>query len=244
MSSVVLSPYASGLSTLVADERELGSILIDMGGGMTTVAAFKDNEFLFADVVPFGGNHVTSDIAQGLSVSLSNAERLKTLFGKCIPQPMTDRDPIDIRQTGDGGEEFSTTIPRGMLTSIIQPRVEEILELVRDKIVSAGMDRLAGRRLVFTGGASQIAGLEELAAKVFHSSSSGENNAAGKYHLRLGRPLNVDGLGDAVGTPEFSTCAGLLGYMALQPKEVHFIDNKQPMVGYFARIGQWIRENF
>ena len=98
LAGVVLSPYASGLSSLVQDERELGSVCIDMGGGLTSVAAFKDDEFIYADTIPLGGNHVTSDIAQGLSTPLANAERLKTLFGNCFPRAMV-RDQIDIVQT-------------------------------------------------------------------------------------------------------------------------------------------------
>lgn len=229
---VVFSPYASGLSTLVSDELELGSICIDMGGGITSIAAFKDNEFIYGDMVPYGGNNVTKDIAQGLSTPLHAAERLKTLFGSCLSGASTVRNQIDVTQIGDGGQESVTTIPRRMLTSIIEPRVEEIFEIVRDKIKEAGLENTAGRRLIITGGASQLGGVEELAKKVF------------KANVRLGRPLNVDGLADTTAGAGFSTGAGLLLYGSLKPEELHFMKEKRPAVGIFETMSNWIRENF
>jgi cell division protein FtsA len=232
MISVVFSPYASGLSTLVSDELELGGICIDMGGGITSIAAFKDKEFIYGDIVPYGGSHVTKDIAQGLSTPIQSAERLKTLFGNCMSGVSTVRNQIDVTQVGDNGTETVTTIPRRMLTSIIEPRVEEIFEIVRDKIKAAGLENTAGRRLILTGGASQLGGAEELAKKVF------------KCNVRLGRPLNVDGLADTTAGAGFATSAGLLIYATLQPEELHFAEQKQINIGIFAGINAWFRENF
>ncbi len=232
MIGVVFSPYASGLSTLVADELELGSICIDMGGGVTSIAAFKDNEFIYGDIVPYGGHHVTRDIAQGLSTPINAAERLKTLFGSCLSGVSTVRNQIDVTQIGDNGQESVTTIPRRMLTSIIEPRVEEIFEIVRDKIREAGLENTAGRRLIITGGASQLGGVEELAKKVF------------KSHVRLGRPLNVDGLADTTAGAGFATGAGLLLYDAQRPEELHFMEQKKPATGFIESITNWFKENF
>lgn len=232
MVGVVFSPYASGLSTLVADELELGSICLDMGGGVTSIAAFKDNEFIYGDMIPYGGHHVTKDIAQGLSTPLPAAERLKTLFGNCLSGVSTVRNQIDVTQIGDSGQESVTTIPRRMLTSIIEPRVEEIFEIVRDKIKAAGLENTAGRRLIITGGASQLGGVEELAKKVF------------KCNVRLGRPLNVDGLADTTAGAGFATGAGLLLYAALKPEELHFMEQKKPKQGIFEGISNWFKENF
>ena len=218
MVGVVFSPYASGLSALVADELELGSICIDMGGGIT-------------DMVPYGGSHVTRDIALGLSTPIQSAERLKTLFGNCIAIS-TVRNQIDVTQIGDNGKETVTTIPRRMLTSIIEPRVEEIFEIVRDKIKEAGLENTAGRRLIITGGASQLGGIEELAKKTF------------KCSVRLGRPLNVGGLADTTAGAGFATGAGLLIYGALKPEELHFTEQKKPILGVIASINSWFKENF
>lgn len=232
MTGVVFSAYASGLATLIPDELELGSICIDMGGGVTTIAAFKDNEFIYGDMIPYGGHHVTRDIAQGLSTPVHAAERLKTLFGNCLTGVSTVRSHIDVTQVGDNGQENVTTIPRRMLTSIIEPRVEEIFEIVRNKIREAGLENTVGRRLIITGGGSQLGGVEELAKKVF------------KSHVRLGRPLNVDGLADTTAGAGFSTGAGILLYEALKPEELHFKESKKPAMGFGESIIHWFRENF
>lgn len=232
MAGVVFSPYASGLSTLVSDELELGSICIDMGGGITSVAAFQDNAFIYGDMIPYGGHHVTKDIAQGLSTPLPAAERLKTLFGNCLSEVSTVRNHIDVTQIGDGGQESVTTIPRRMLTSIIEPRVEEIFEIIRDKIKEAGLENTAGRRLIITGGASQLGGVEELAKKVF------------KCQVRLGRPLNIDGLADTTAGAGFATSAGLLWYATLKPEELHFIDKRKTNKGIIENISNWFKNNF
>ena len=229
---VVFSAYASGLSTLVSDELELGSICIDLGGGVTSIAAFQDNEFIYGDMIPFGGSHVTRDIAQGLSTPLQSAERLKTLFGNCLSGVSTVRNQIDVTQVGDNGAETVTTIPRRMLTSIIEPRVEEIFEIVRDKIKAARLENTAGRRLIITGGGSQLGGIEELAKKVF------------KCNVRLGRPLNVDGLADTTAGAGFATGAGLLIYATLKPEELHFTEQKKTSLGFFASMSKWLKENF
>ncbi|MBL4801826.1 MAG: cell division protein FtsA [Emcibacter sp.] len=242
LKGVVLSPYASALAALVPDERELGSICIDMGGGLTSISAFRDNELVFGDIIAVGGNHVTRDIAQGLSVSEAKAERLKILYGNCLSDRVTVRDQIDIVQCGEDGQDHAITIPRTMLTSIVSPRIEEILELVRDRIIETGLADIVGRRLVITGGASQISGLEELARRIFSVEVSPE--LRGDFHVRLGRPVSVDGLADATAGPGFSTCAGLLNYAAIMPDEVHALSMERAKPGLFSRIGVWMKENF
>lgn len=242
LKGVVLSPYASALSVLVPDERSLGSICVDMGGGLTSISAFRENELVFGDIIAVGGNHVTRDIAQGLSVSESKAERLKILYGDCLSDRVPVRDQIDIVQSGEDGQEHAMTIPRSMLTSIVSPRIEEILELVRDRIIETGLADVVGRRIVFTGGASQISGLEELAGRIFSVATSPE--LRGDFHVRLGRPISVDGLAAATAGPGFATCAGLLNYGAILPDEVHSLSMERSKPGLFSRIGTWMKENF
>ena len=242
LKGVVLTPYASGLAALVSDERELGSICVDMGGGLTSISAFRDNELVFGDIIPVGGNHVTRDIAQGLSVTEVRAERLKILYGDCLSDRVPVRDQIDIVQIGDDGQEQPMTIPRSMLTSIVSPRVEEILELVRDRIIEAGLADKVGRRIVFTGGACQIAGLEELAREIFSVKVSPE--LRGDFYVRIGRPISVDGLADATAGPVFSTSAGLLNYGSTLPDEVHSMSEARPRTSLFSRVGSWMKDNF
>ncbi|VAV91470.1 Cell division protein FtsA [hydrothermal vent metagenome] len=242
LKTAVLTPYASALAALVPDERILGTICVDIGGGLTSIAGFRDNELVFGEIIAVGGDHVTRDIARGLSVSVVRAERLKNLFGNCLSDRLPVRDQIDIMQIGDDGHEHAMTIPRAMLTAIISPRIEEILELVRDRIIETGLADMVGRRIVITGGGSQMSGIEELARRIFSVAMSPE--LRGDFHVRLGRPVSLDGLADATAGPEFSTCAGLLNYGATRPDDVHAISAEKPHAGLFARIGTWMKDNF
>ncbi len=230
----VVSPYAAALSTLVEDEKDLGVTLLDMGGGTTSIAVFYDGALVHADVVPVGGAHVTNDIARGLSTPMADAERMKTLYGSAIVGPADEREMVSVPQIGEAGEDSVQQIPRSMLIGIIQPRIEETLELVRDRLKASNADRLAGRRLVLVGGASLLTGVRELAARVLDK------------QVRIGRPLRVHGLADATGGPAFAGCAGLLAYAMRKPEEAE--QAPQPAVleatGRMARIGAWIRENF
>lgn len=228
----VASPYAAGLSSLVEDEKDLGVILIDMGGGTTSIAAFVGGALAFTDVVPVGGNHVTNDIARGLLTPVNHAERMKTLYGSALPSTADDRETIDVPQVGESDGDHLNRIPRSMLTGIIRPRIEETFELVRDRLVDSGFDRIAGRRLVLTGGASQLPGVRDLAARVLDK------------RVRVGQPLNVSGLADVTQGPAFSTCAGLLAYAVSGPIEAYARAERPLPQGRLARVGRWLKENF
>jgi cell division protein FtsA len=233
ISAAVLSPYAAGLATLVEDERELGAICIDMGGGTTSVSVFRDGHLVFADIVGLGGQHVTSDIARGLSTTLGNAERLKTLHGSALAGPSDERELLDIPLMGED-DGVTHQVPRSMLTGIIRPRLEETFEHIRERLIVAGMDQVGGRRVVLTGGASQLNGARELAARVL-----------GKQ-VRLGRPLPISGLAEATAGPAFATAAGLLRYPQMHPAELMTGERERRVGsgGPILRFGRWIKENF
>jgi cell division protein FtsA len=236
VAAVVASPYAAGLSTLVDDEAELGAALIDLGAGATTIAAFAEDRLIHVDAVPVGGHHVTMDVARGLSVSLADAERLKTLHGACMASPADERETISIHRVGDDLDR-PTQIARSELTRIIRPRVEEILELARDRLAGAGLSSHAARRLVLTGGASQLSGLADLARAIV----SGQ--------ARMGRPLGVEGLPDAAKTPAFATSVGLMIYPQAAAKEhagarEGAIREEAPDDGYVARVRRWLKQSF
>ncbi|TNE35597.1 MAG: cell division protein FtsA [Alphaproteobacteria bacterium] len=207
VSRLVVSPYASGLACLVEDELDLGVTCVDMGGGTTSIAVFAEGALQYASVVPIGGEAVTKDIAQGLSTPFDHAERMKTLYGSALGGTGDVKDLIKVPQVGDEGEENYTTIPKVMLTKIIRPRVEETLEYVRDRLNASGFGDVGGRRLVLTGGASQLTGIRELATRVLDK------------QVRLGQPIKLTGLADATRGPAFSTCAGLLAYESSPPPE-------------------------
>src|SRR6185437_8287755 len=131
--AMAATPYVSGLAALVDDEAELGTAVIDMGGGTTSVGVFFGGNLVHVDGLALGGNHITMDIARGLTTRLSDAERLKTLYGACIASPSDERESIAVALTGEDGEQ-PVHMPKSQLVRIIGPRVEEILELVRDRL--------------------------------------------------------------------------------------------------------------
>lgn len=234
--ALVATPYASGLSTLVDDEAEMGVACIDLGGGTTSVGIFNKGRLVHADAVAVGGNHITMDLARGLSMRLEDAERLKTLSCSCIETAQDDRDLIAVRQVGEDSRDYPNQIPRSQVTRIVKPRVEEILELVRDRLQRAGFALNAGQRIVLTGGGAQMAGLPDLSRKILTK------------HVRIGRPVGIQGLPEAAKSPAFATAVGLLVYPQVAALE-HFEPARGRMLstgtdGYFSRVGRWLRDSF
>ena len=233
--AMVATPYAAGLSTLADDEAELGAALIDMGAGTTSVSVFSGGNLAYVDGFAIGGNHVTTDVARGLSIRLADAERLKTLYGACLPSASDERETIAVVQVGEDGEH-PAHLPKANLISIIRPRAEEILELVRDRLKAAGFPAHAGRRLVLTGGASQLTGMAEAAKRIV----SGQ--------VRMGRPLGVQGLPESAKSPAFSAAVGLLVYPQVSGNE-HFRPSRVSAPGprsegYIGRVGRWLKGSF
>ena len=229
-----VNPYAAGLACVVEDELDLGVTVIDMGGGTTSMAIFFEGALVHVDSIPIGGGHITNDIARGLSTPSQNAERLKTLHGNCLPSPTDEREMITAPRVGEEDEAQAPSLPKSFLVSIIAPRVEEILELARDRLAASGLDRKAGRRVVLTGGASQLPGVREFAGQILDK------------QVRMGRPIRVSGLAEATCGPAFSACAGLLlvavddrGEAWPPPTE----DNGRSE-RFLGRIGGWFRANF
>ena len=230
--SHVVAPYASGLACLVDDEKNLGGICIDMGGGTTSISVFLEGEVVYTGVIAMGGNHVTNDIARGLSTPVSHAERMKTLYGGCFVTGSDSHETIKVPLIGedDGGEN---QIPRSTLADIIRPRVEEIFELVRAKIDEAGLDKGVGRRVVLTGGASQLSGVRRLAADMLGR------------QVRRGHPPVMNGLPEAACGPAFSASVGLIHYALAERQQTSLTSlySKEMPASRFGRIGQWLREN-
>jgi cell division protein FtsA len=227
----VVSPYAAGLSCLVEDEMNLGVTVIDMGGGTTTIGVFVGGNLVFADSVPVGGSHVTNDIARGLSTPLAHAERTKALFGSAIASTLDEREMIAVPQIGEEEYGHVNHVPKSLLVNIIAPRIEETFEMVRNRLEAGGSDKIAGRRVVLTGGACQLHGVRELAGLILDK------------QVRIGRPLRVKGLAESTHGPAFSTAAGLL-HFAMSERAENSRPARRAGHGIFGRAAQWIRENF
>jgi len=231
----IAAPYASALSVLEEDEKQLGVTLIDMGGGVTSFCVFNGGKNVYTDAVPVGGHHVTNDIARGLSTSLINAERLKTLHGSAISSGHDDQVMVEVPPLGEEESDEPNTLPRSMLIGVIRPRIEEIFEMIRSKIEISGAGPMAGKRVVLTGGASQLLGSREMAGSIL-----------GKQ-VRLGRPKPLPGLAEAVSGPAFATALGMVEYVIKKPMEEQMFDAHQHRGGLtagFEKVVSWFKENF
>jgi cell division protein FtsA len=234
VSEYVMSSHASALSVLEPDEMDLGVTLIDMGGGVTSISVFAGGRNIYSDTIPIGGNHVTSDIAQGLSTSVQVAERLKTLYGNAINSVKDTDVLIDVPQLGDSEEDDEPVrMPRAMLVGVIRPRMEEIFEMVRAKLESSGVNKIAGRRCVITGGASQMLGVGDLAERMLAK------------QVRKGKPHLFPGTAEAIAGPAFASVVGMLHYAQKRPWEEALLTAEHTRRRFIPeRLRNWLRENF
>jgi cell division protein FtsA len=234
--AMVASPYMSGLAVLADDEADLGAALIDIGAGTTTMAVFSGGHFVHADGFAVGGHHITMDLARGLTASMADAERLKTLYGSVLAGASDDREVISVPPVVGDEREPAHMISRAAIINVVKPRMEEILEMVRDRLAASPFAAEPRGRIVLTGGASQLTGASELAGRILGR------------QVRIGRPLGISGLPEAAKGPAFAAAAGLLIY-----PQVAYLDHFEPRHarqfsagtnGYFARVGRWLRESF
>ncbi len=227
---LVSAPMAAGLSILVDDERELGTTVIDMGGGTTGMAVFADGQLLHTAQLPIGGVHVTKDLAVGLSTTLVHAERMKTLYGNVQSSPDDEREMLMVPIVGEEDHQLAR-IPRSQVVSIIRPRIEETFEYVKERLDSAGLTRAAGNRVVLTGGACQLAGARDLAARMLGR------------QVRLGRPVTLRGLPEMASGPAFATAAGLLSWASGEGRGFQDVDmGEDRPAGLLRRIVNFLKE--
>jgi len=234
LAGLASSAYAAGVSAMVEDEQKIGAACIDLGAGTTGLSIFLRGHMIYADAVRLGGQHVTQDISKGLGIPLGLAERIKTLHGGLLATGRDDREMIPLTaETGDW-EHDRREISRSELIGIMRPRVEEILEAVRDRLDAAGFDDLPSQKIVLTGGGSQLPGLASLAARILGQ------------QVRLGRPLRVQGLPQAATGPAFSAAIGLALFAAHPQDECWDFDlaNHRYPPRSLRRAMRWFRENW
>lgn len=197
VSDIVLEPIASAEAVLTSDERDLGTALIDIGGGTTDLAIFIESGICHSRVFPFGGNHVTRDIAVGLRVTPKEAETIKIRHGQA--QRKTT-DPLALIRVRDMHDKKERGVLKVNLSGIIEARMSEILHMVRKEIEKSGMHKLLAGGVVLTGGASQLDGIDELASEIL------------EVPVRVGTPRNIKGPAAIVRNSMYATGAGLLIY--------------------------------
>ena len=225
--AIVLEQLASNEAVLTDDERELGVALVDIGGGTTDLICLVDGSVCHTAVLPAGGDHLTNDIAVGLSTPITEAEVLKTNHG-CVELSLIDPEQaIEIPGIGGRGPRL---LARGRLCEILQPRAIEILDLVANELDKAGFLDQLNAGLVLTGGGSLVDGFPELTEQRFG------------LPVRSGQPIGIEGLIDIVSSPIYSTAVGLVLYGHYNRDVVtHFKPNGS---GLFGRVSSWLGDLF
>ncbi|HEX6114593.1 MAG TPA: cell division protein FtsA [Geminicoccaceae bacterium] len=232
VAAVVAAPYAAGLACLSPDEATFGAVVLDLGAGVTGIARFADGRLHELASVPLGAQHVTQDLAFGLSTGRAQAERLKTLYGSVLARAGDARQHLEVPGLGDPLRPPVQIVSRARLTEIIRPRVEEILQLARARI---DLDRLpvTGRRLVLSGGGSQLEGIVDLAEETFGMPA----------RLGRARPFDAGAVQDLTAA---TTAVGLLRWTSEDDGGLTFgaSSPNREFTARLARLGQWLRENF
>ncbi len=204
---IVLESLASCEAVLSNEEKELGTALIDIGGGTTDLAIFAGNNIRHTWVLALGGENLTKDIAVGLRSPVADAEDIKVNSGTCL---LTKESAKEVIQVPGMGGKSPRKLSKQILCEILEPRVEEMFELVRREILKAGMESVITSGVVVTGGTSQLNGLTEVAESVFN------------LPTRLGKPMGITGLVDVVNNPRFATGVGLVLHGAKNENEQKF----------------------
>lgn len=227
---MALEPLASAEAVLTPEERELGVALVDMGGGTTDIALFHDGAVKHTAVLAIGGNHLTSDIAAGLRTPIGEAERIKQRFGYARTSMVTKDERVEVPSVGGRN---SRTISRQILCEIIEPRLEEIFQLIRREITKSGYQGSLASGVVMTGGSTLLPGMIEMAEGIF------------TMPVRLGVPTHVGGLIDVVSSPIYATGVGLVLYgMKRQEKNFFRIHENNLLAKVRNRMVDWFSEFF
>ncbi len=227
---IILEQLASSQSVLTEDEKDLGACLVDIGGGTTDIAIFTEGAIRHTAVIPIAGDQVTNDIAVALRTPTQSAEELKKKYGAALTQLAASDESIEVRSVGDRPPR---RLSRHTLAEVIEPRVEELYELVRGELRRSGFEELIGSGVVLTGGSSKMEGMVELAEEVFH------------VPVRLGMPKYIGGLNEVVKNPIYSTGVGLIQFgnvnqgptLATGPRRSGFKD-------VFERMKAWFQGGF
>src|SRR2546430_14323243 len=234
--AMAASPYVAGLSVLTDDEADLGAAVVEMGAGSTTIATYSGGRFVHASGFAVGGQHITMDLARGLSACIADAERIKTLYGTVLTGGSDARELMSVPTAGDDDIDAPQIVSRATIANIVRHRAEEIFEMVRDRLAESPFAAEPRARVVLSGGAAQLSGSVELATRILNRP------------VRIGRPLGFGRLPNEAKCASFAVPAGLLVYPQyahlehVEPR--HTRQLKTGTDGYFGKVGRWLREGF
>ena len=225
---IVLESLASGEAVLTEEEKQLGTALLDLGGGTTDLAIFSGKNIKHTFVLALGGNNLTNDIAVGLRAPQAEAEKIKKKYGSCLSRNISEDESIEV--PGMGGRE-ARKLPRQILGEILEPRMEEIFELTYREIYRAGMENIIPSGVVLTGGTALLDGVADVAESVFN------------LPCRLGKPQGIKGLVDVVNNPMYATGVGLVLYGARNQDEKKFrIRDNNIFNRVMTRMKKWFHD--
>lgn len=228
---IVLQPLASSEAVLSPEEKELGVAMVDLGGGTTDLAIFAEGSIRHTAVLPIGGQHLSADLAYGLRTPRAEAEKIKIRHGVALVELVKDDDVVEVPSVGD---RPSRTAPRKLLAEIIEPRVEEVFDLVRREITRTGYEGMLGAGVVITGGTSMLEGMPEAAEQVLD------------LPVRRGSPSGVGGLRDIVSNPKYATGVGLILHARRHGEELEAAGfrNGRKFGRVLDRMRGWMSEFF
>jgi cell division protein FtsA len=239
VTELCLQPIASSSAVLTNDEKELGVALVDIGGGTTDIAIFREGALLYTAVLPVGGVHITNDISVGVRASLDAAEKIKVAHGCAMASLVKEDETIEVPAVGEGKPRV---VSRKILAEIIEPRVEEMYSLIQQEINRSTYSDLLAAGIVLTGGTTLLQGMVEYGDFLF------------EIPLKRGAPIRLGGLKEVVNSPKFSTAVGLLKFGAdkmartSQPMPSLIGESLLGEDGVFGKIGgqmkSWMKDLF
>ena len=228
---LVLEPIASAEAVLTDEEKEMGVVLADIGGGTTDVAIFLEGSVWHSCVLPVGGYHLTNDLAIGLRAPFAIAEELKLTAGHVLPRGIDPDEQVAIR--GFGGEA-RRTVARQALAGILEARIEEILAMIANEVGRSGQEGLLPAGLVLTGGTARLKGIEVLASELIG------------LPVRIGQPIGLTGLVDVINAPDYATSLGLLLWGLRHGETAAPVSRRETAktatTGLYQRLFGWARE--
>ena len=229
VSDLILQPLASSLAVLSEDEKELGVCLVDIGGGTTDLAIFREGAIRHTAVLPIAGDQITSDIAMALRTPTPEAEEIKIRYGCALRQLADPDEMVEVPGLGDRGPR---QLSRQTLAEVIEPRVEELYSLVRDELKRSGYLELLSSGIVLTGGSATMLGMVELGEEIFH------------MPVRMGVPRYQGGLAHVVRNPRYATVVGLLLEGVTQTQRGIVSRQGGSMKQVMSRMKEWLQKNF
>lgn len=230
VSDLVLQPLASSLAVLTEDEKELGVCLVDIGGGTTDIAVFKQGAIRHTAVVPIAGDQMTNDVAVAFRTPTQSAEDIKIKHGCALRQLADAREIVEVPGV-DGREPRQLSVQT--LAEVLEPRVVELYELVLNELRRSGMEEMIASGIVITGGSSMMRGMVELGEEIFH------------MPVRMGLPRYVEGLSEVVSNPRYATAVGLLltGKSRLE-RQLNGRSEASSVGRVFEKMKSWFQGNF